>query len=675
MGYTTLTLFVEGMACSSCEKRIEKALTAIPGVLRAKARQRGGQVVVDYDEDKTSPEALKAAIEKAGYTVKKGRDASTLIARGIGLVLVALYMIAGSAGLFNALPKVDAFIGYGMLFIVGLLTSVHCVAMCGGISLSQSVRTIQDAAESGPSRRKALSIGTEVPPRGALNQRGKGLVPGLLYNGGRVVSYTVIGGLVGALGSVFSFSPAVKGAIAGAAGLFMLYLGLKMLGLIPASLYLSRLMPKTLRQKAARARFSMTSGRPFVVGLLNGLMPCGPLQTMQLYALGTGSLFAGALSMFVFSLGTVPLMFSFSLAASLLPRRFLPTMVKASAVLVMFLGVVTFSRAASLAGIPLPSFASSGGAVLASAGATSVSGGTVSDGIVSDVAGTPVSSGKSAGIVAKLEGGVQTVTTEFRGGYYVPFTVQAGVPLKWTIRVTRNELNGCNNPVTVPAYGIRKALRPGDNLIEFTPKQSGTIVYTCWMGMISSRISVVPDLAATGDAPATGAAVDTQEGSDSQSSTLQDLSGGSASGSCCSGTTNPAFAGGQVPTDTIGMPTIRDGVQEITITVDDRGYSPAAIVLQRGMKAVIRFKAVKLSSCNNVVVFPEYNGGLYLSRGQLETPPLTVSQDFTFQCWMGMLHGYVKTVDDLSGVDLKKVKAEVAAYRASASGGGGCCGR
>jgi len=655
MGNRTLKMFVEGMTCSSCESRIERALLAIPGVLRAKASQRGGEVIFEYDDEQTSPEAAKAAIEKTGYTVKDKRNASTLIALGIGLVLAAGYMIASSAGLFNALPKIDASIGYGMLLVVGLLTSVHCVAMCGGISLSQSIKD-------------------EAPKTAQARSNLDRLAPGLVYNGGRVISYTIIGGIVGALGSAFNFSPTVKGAIAGAAGLFMLYLGLKMLGVVSPLPKASRQLPSGIGKRLDGARHSVAGRGPFAVGLLNGLMPCGPLQTMQLYALGTGSSLAGALSMFIFSIGTVPLMLGFGLAATMLPRRFLPIMVKASAVLVMFLGVVTFSRAASLAGIALPSFGLNSGVALAAAGPVSVS-----DGIVG-----------ASGIVAKLENGVQTVTTEFKGGYYVPFTVQAGVPVKWTIRVTEDELNGCNNPLTIPAYRISKTLVTGDNLVEFTPEKTGIIAYTCWMGMISSRINVVKEISSASvvenssrSSDGSAAVVpDNSQGSGGQGSELQGLLGGGAS--CCSGTSNPAFAGipslggtGRVSADTIGMPVVKDGIQEITITVDNRGYTPAAIVLQKGMKAVIKFKASQLSSCNNVVMFPEYNGGLDLSKGQLETPALTITQDFTFQCWMGMLHGYVKTVDDLSKVDVKKVKAEVAAYRASSSSGvaGGCCGR
>jgi uncharacterized protein len=71
---------------------------------------------------------------------------------------------------------------------------------------------------------------------------------------------------------------------------------------------------------------------------------------------------------------------------------------------------------------------------------------------------------------------------------------QAGIPLKWTISVMENELSGCNNPLVIPAYGIQKTLVAGDNLVEFTPKQEGLIVYRCWMGMVRSKITVVHDL-------------------------------------------------------------------------------------------------------------------------------------------------------------------------------------
>ncbi len=633
-------LFVGGMTCSSCEARISAALRKAPGVIEAKASLKGGSAWIEFDDETTSVDNLKAVVEKNGYTVKNKKSAaSTMVALGIGVVLVALYMIATQAGLFNALPKVDASIGYGMLFVIGLLTSVHCVAMCGGIALSQS-----------------------VPSGAAAAERLERLGPGLLYNGGRVISYTIVGGIVGALGSVFRFSPIAKGTIAAAAGLFMVVLGLKMLGIISKIPSASRLLPASLRDSIGRIgagfrkRGPFAARTPFAIGLLNGLMPCGPLQTMQLYALGTGSAFAGALAMFIFSAGTMPLMLVFGFAAALLPRKFVPVMVRASAVLVMFLGVVTFARAASLAGIPLL-----GDSVSLAGIAQPSLPAAAPAGIVSPNAA-------ATALVATLSGNSQTVTTAFASSQYVPFVVRAGVPLKWIIRVTPDDLNGCNNPVTVPAYGISKTLVPGDNLVEFTPKKPGVIAYTCWMGMIRSRITVVADLGEAASLPP-------DQGSASNAPLIPGGQGG-VLGGCCSGASNPTFAGGKVPVDTVGLPVIENGVQVITVNVSGTGYTPAALVLQKGMKAVIKFKAQDLTSCTSRVIFPEYNGGLDLGKGQLETPPIPVTADFTFQCSMGMLHGYVKTVDDIAKIDMKKIRAEIGAYRASLGGaGGGCCGR
>ncbi len=110
------------------------------------------------------------------------------------------------------------------------------------------------------------------------------------------------------------------------------------------------------------------------------------------------------------------------------------------------------------------------------------------------------------------------------------------------------------------------------------------------------------------------------------------------------------------------------------VLVGAQGYSPAVIVMKRGVPGKVRFTAGSLSVCNSVVSFPDYGGGLDLGKGQLETPFLTISTDFTFECGMGMLHGYVKVVDDPSKVDIEAVKREVAAFT-PAAGSGGCCGQ
>jgi len=497
MGIRSATVYVDGMTCPACEARIVKSLLSIEGLLRAEVHVDGGKARVVFDDELTDLQAIKAAIEKLGYAIREKKNSGTTLALGIGLLLVAVYLVAGSLGLFSALPQVDASIGYAMLFVVGLLTSVHCIAMCGGIALSQSVRGLEA---------KSPAVAEATRTESSL----KRLMPALGYNAGRVLAYTVIGGIAGAVGAAFSFSATMKGVIAGLAGAFMVVFSLKMLGLLNGLPRLANPLPLRLREAGKRFIASIGHRGPFAVGLLNGLMPCGPLQTMQLYALGTGSLFSGALSMFIFSLGTVPLMILFGLTAAFLPRRFVPVMVKASAVLVLFLGFLTFGRAAALAGLPLPGLSALS------------SGPRLSQAALPIVEAADRAQQRNGALSATIKDGTQYVVTEFKGGNYVPFTVQAGLPLKWTIRVGARDLNGCNNPMTVPAFGIKKKLVPGDNLVEFTPVKEGRIAYSCWMGMVTSEITVVREL---GGAQALKAR--------SEEFALPDLLAQAPGGACC----------------------------------------------------------------------------------------------------------------------------------------------
>ena len=238
----------------------------------------------------------------------------------------------------------------------------------------------------------------------------------------------------------------------------MIIMGLNMLNLFP---WLRKIIP-SLPVVFGNKIYNNNGKRPFWVGMLNGLMPCGPLQAMQLYALASGSFWAGATSMLVFSLGTVPLMFGFGTLSSFLSSKYTRQILKVSAVLVIFLGMIMLNRGFNMSGINA----------------------------IAAVESKNISSQN----IAEIEGNVQVVTTTLDDGSYKPIIVQKGIPVKWTIKATEAGLNGCNNPVTIPKYNIQKELAVGDNLIEFTPQAEGDITYTCWMGMVSSNIKVVADL-------------------------------------------------------------------------------------------------------------------------------------------------------------------------------------
>ena len=436
-------LTITGMTCSGCERRIETALHKLNGIGKVRASFRKSRVELEFDESLLTMDKIIAAIESQGYGVGENQEADSAgklpinHLLGIIIILLAFYLMVSNNQGFNFLPQIDQSMGYGILFIVGLMTSLHCIAMCGGINLSQCV-----AIEIEDNNIKKYSS----------------VKPSLLYNSGRVLSYTIIGGIVGALGSAVSFSGTAKGTVAIIAGAFMIIMGINMLNLFP---WLRKIIP-SLPVVFGNKIYNNNGKRPFWVGMLNGLMPCGPLQAMQLYALASGSFWAGATSMLVFSLGTVPLMFGFGTLSSFLSSKYTRQILKVSAVLVIFLGMIMLNRGFNMSGF---------NAIAA----------TESKNISSQNA-------------AKIEGDVQVVTTTLDDGSYKPIIVQKGIPVKWTIKATEEGLNGCNNPVTIPKYNIQKELVTGDNLIEFTPQAEGDITYTCWMGMVSSNIKVVADL-------------------------------------------------------------------------------------------------------------------------------------------------------------------------------------
>ncbi len=232
----------------------------------------------------------------------------------------------------------------------------------------------------------------------------------------------------------------------------MIIMGLNLLNIAPWLRKFNPRMPKFLT-----GGITGKNNSPFYVGLINGLMPCGPLQAMQLYALSTGSWVTGAISMFLFSLGTTPLMFGFGAVSSLLSKKFTAKVMAVSAVLVIFLGVGMLNTGLSMSGFL--------------------------------AVGTQQS--QVAGFEPVIENGYQIVTIEVSPRGYAPITVKKDIPVRFNLHVEAENLTGCNNAIIIPKYGIQMPLQPGDNIVEFTPAETGVIPYSCWMNMIRSSITVV----------------------------------------------------------------------------------------------------------------------------------------------------------------------------------------
>lgn len=428
---------VYDMTCTSCEKRIENSIKNINGVKNAKADYTKETLEIDYDSKLCNIEDIKKLIRKIGYSTESSSNLGFI---GILIIIFVIFTLGLRTSGFDMESKLNN-ASYAFLFVVGIFTSIHCVGMCGGIMISQSLSFAKE------SKSKLESI-----------------TPSLLYNLGRVLSYSILGGLIGGIGSVFSLSITAKAFIQIFAGLFMVIMGLNISGF--------KLFRKfSIKIPNFLSKYKRKFNSPFLVGFLNGFMPCGPLQTMQLFALGTGSALKGALSMFIFALGTVPLMLTFGAISGFLSKGYTKKLLKFSGVLIIVLGLIMSNRGLSLSGININPLSY----VMAS----------------SFNSNSSTDSSK-----AILEDGVQIINMTANNNGYSPnvFYVQKGVPVKWVIN--GESLNYCNNSIVVNSLNIQQKLKSGENIIEFTPTDKD-INFSCWMGMIRGVIKVVDDLDST----------------------------------------------------------------------------------------------------------------------------------------------------------------------------------
>lgn len=443
-------LLIEGMTCVNCQNRVEQALRNMAGISKVQVSYSKGQAEIEFDGDILTLESIIDIIQNLDYTViQKRKIHYKKIGSSIGTfaIIICLYYLLQRFGVLNLLvPSMlaDSTMSYGMLFVVGLLTSVHCIAMCGGINLSQCIPSGKDDSGNGNSE----------------------VMPSLLYNTGRVVSYTVIGFLLGGIGMILTdwsetgIPLILQGILKIIAGLFMVIMGINMLGVIPVLRKLQIRLPNKLANKISRRK--ITEKRPFFVGLLNGLMPCGPMQSMQIIALGSGNPITGAFAMLMFSLGTVPLMLGFGSIVSVLGKKYTKIVMRAGCILVVVLGLAMLSQGVSLSGINMNRTAT-------------------------------LSENTEELNMAEISesGDVQYVSSELDFGSYPEITVYSGIPVKWTINVPEEVINGCNYKMILSAYGITHEFTPGENVVEFTPGEPGSVQFTCWMGMINGKINII----------------------------------------------------------------------------------------------------------------------------------------------------------------------------------------
>ncbi len=446
---------VGGMHCANCAVAVERKLGTLPGVQAVHADYPSGRVRIIH-AGSLELAALQAALAPDGYTLSTAEQVGDGSARSsardyleIAAVVLVLAAIALALQQLNLLPRglsVSDEMSYGLVLVIGLVASVSsCLAVTGGLLVAFAAKY------------------NDANPYLTDRQR---ILPHVYFNAGRLISYALLGGAIGALGSALTLSPAVSGALTLIASLIMVVLGLNMLGLFPSASLLMPRLPRAFAHRLHDAAARETKGTAFLLGAGTFFLPCGFTQALQLYVLGQGSFTTGALTMLAFALGTLPALLSLSAVSSLARGSFQKHLLRFAGAAVILLGILNIRYGLVLTG--------------------------------SDMGGATAATTKSAHVPVKVLEGAnpQRISMRVVGLDYQPhqFTVTQGIPVQWWIDASQAE--GCGRVLVAPRLRVQKLLSAtSTTLISFTPEQPGEYAFNCGMGMMTpgSKITVLPN--------------------------------------------------------------------------------------------------------------------------------------------------------------------------------------
>lgn len=445
------TFRITGMTCAACERRVVKALSALPGVESVRASAVRGRAVLTGTPP--SQDAVRAALERTGYSLGAppwfSRDRRAWGVAGISVVvIIGVAWLAARSQLLEATASAAAAdsVAAGLLLalLVGLAAGVStCMALVGGLVLSVSASRAEGT--------------TSAPADGG------DLRPHLIFTAGRLVGFAVGGALLGVIGSAARLPGPVVALITLTAAAFMALLGVRLTGLSPRLSGWALTLPGRWNE-----RFGLGRNRGLLAaGAATFLLPCGFTQAMQLYAISVGDPVVASAVMVAFALGTTPGLLGLGALGSLSGRGDRSgTALRVVGVLVLAFAVVSGTGGLRSLGMPLPSLPASGAPQLAT--------GTVSPNV-------------------RLDGDVQVVTMTQNGHGYSPAhtTVWAGIPIRWTIDVTAKF--SCSAFLRVPSVGIKADFTTeGQQIVDVPALQVGTTKFACVMGMYGGSFRAIP---------------------------------------------------------------------------------------------------------------------------------------------------------------------------------------
>ncbi|MFA7208846.1 MAG: sulfite exporter TauE/SafE family protein [Parcubacteria group bacterium] len=456
----TKKFHIRGMHCVSCEKLLDDEFRQVAGVKDVRVDRLKNTGEVDYENQEPDFAEIKKVAKKFGYEASESQDgfgrldskevpsASKWLdwAKAILTVIAILFLfrIFQNTGLIDRINLQSSNVTLGLALLIGLVASVSsCLAVVGAVIIAFG--------------EKYRSEG-----KGFYNNAVK---PNLLFHAGRLATFFILGGLLGLIGGELNISGNFISIFTIIIAIVMGWLGLNILGLVPSISNFGIRMPKRLTKKWSALKGSEHKAAPFLLGGLSFFLPCGFTQSMQIFALTSGSFWTGGLTLFIFALGTVPSLMVLGITASWTRNNKMAVFQKVAGILVVMFAIFTLQSGLALRGV--------GANVLST----------------DDVKKTEQKNVPSPSAIGS-QSGQQIVEMHVNSSGFSPATlkVKKGVPVRWVVK--GDQISGCTSKIIVPSLNITKTLVAGDNIIEFTPEKSGTIPFSCWMGMVQGKFIV-----------------------------------------------------------------------------------------------------------------------------------------------------------------------------------------
>lgn len=278
--------YIKGMTCLSCEDIIMQELYSLKGVIKVDISYWKSTIQITYDQTLLSKDRIEEYLREIGYPTSEKKTNNLLIELCTFILVGLVFLFFETIPLPN-IPNLKKNMSIFFLFVIGLFTGTHCICMCGGFMLSVMVS----------SNKKAF----------------------LEYQLGRITISMILGLIFSAIGKILVYSTKLKSMIYVLAGLIVILIGICRWGIFPVFRQVESLLPKLCK---VNHKSIFNQKYAFMVGILNGLLPCSASSAMWAYCTTLNSIVSGVIAMLVWCLGTIVIMSIFALTSSFIsPKR------------------------------------------------------------------------------------------------------------------------------------------------------------------------------------------------------------------------------------------------------------------------------------------------------------------------------------------------------------------